>query len=353
MATILIEGFDHSGTIADFGGKGWQSVVNGATAGINSMQVGRLSGRSVRINPGNNVVGPITGAMIKALPATYTTLFAGFAFQYNSTLTDSPIFQFQQVGGAAVASVWLQNSTGRLYVTNAAGSTVATGSTILAVNTWYYIELEVVVAGASGTCELRLNGIAGEVPSTTGNFGSTAIGRIQFSYWGPANSSGLYGYFDDIYVADSTGAAPRNTFMGDNRVETLYPVADGANTAWTPSSGTAHWSRVNETTPDGDTTYVSSSNPGDRDSYQYNSLSTLVGVVHGVQTNLLARKDDAAARQIADVIRMGGTNYDGTTTAGLTTSYLYYSTIHNQAPTGSDWTISSVNTTEFGVKEVT
>jgi hypothetical protein len=140
--------------------------------------------------------------------------------------------------------------------------------------------------------------------------------------------------------------------MGDNRVETLYPVADGANTAWTPNSGTAHWSRVNETTPDDDTSYVSSSTPGDRDSYVYGSLSTLTGSVHGVQTNLRARKDDAAARQVADVIRIAGTNYDGTTTGGLTTSYLYYSQIHNQAPTGSDWTIAGVNTTEFGVKEV-
>ena len=351
MATVLIEGFDHGTTAAQFNVKGWTFSIPGTSrAGVVSFPTGRLSGRTLRLTTGNDVVGPLIVSALKTLPATYTTLTAGFAFRYDQRQTDSTIFTLSTTAGATVANIVLLNSNGHLAVTNSGGTTIATGTTALTTNTWYYIELKIVV-GASGSCELHLNGVPGEIAQTTGNFGTTAIGRVQVAYYAPANNGGFNGDFDDIYIVDSTGTA-RNSFLGDNRVETLYATADGNSLAWLPDSGTAHFSRTNENSPDDDAGYVSSQTPGDRDTYKFAPLTTTVGVVNGVQVNLRARKDDAAARQIASVIREGATNYDGVTTGGLTTTYVYYSQIYNQDPTGTDWTIASVNAAEYGVKEV-
>ena len=43
---------------------------------------------------------------------------------------------------------------------------------------------------------------------------------------------------DDLYICDGTGSAPHNTFLGDCRVDTLLPTADGTAQQWTPSTGT-------------------------------------------------------------------------------------------------------------------
>ena len=345
MTLQLIEGFDHYNSSSLAGRKSWVTGSPWASGG------GRLGGGCLNANIGSNSPGPATIGN-KLLPSTYTTLIAGFAFNWINESTDSRIFIFQN-SGSIIASLILRWSDKILLVQNGSGTTIATGVTPLIQNVWYYIEVKLVINGASGTCEVRLNGVTGEIASTTGNFGSTACNQINMQI-GSTTVPGsiLQHLYDDMYVLDTSGASPRNTWLGDVRVETSYPTSDGAHTAWIPNSGTTHFNRVNQNPPDDDTTYVSSSNPGDIDTYGMSS-TTLSGTIFGVQTNLYARKDNANARQIAPVIRQAGTDYVGTTSAGLSTSYIYYSQIYNQDPTGSDWTIASVNADEFGVKEIT
>jgi hypothetical protein len=49
---------------------------------------------------------------------------------------------------------------------------------------------------------------------------------------------------------------------------------------------------------------------------------------------------------------MGSSDFVGLTSAGLSTSYLYYSQMYERDPTATDWTIASVNAAQFGIKEV-
>jgi hypothetical protein len=128
------------------------------------------------------------------------------------------------------------------------------------------------------------------------------------------------------------------------------PNGAGAHSAWTPNGATPNYACVDETTADGDTTYVSDSTPGDIDTYAFADVDASA-TVYGVQTNLYARKDDAGTRQIAPVVRQSGTDYVGTTVT-LGSSYSFYSQIYNQDPTAADWTAAHVNADEFGVKEI-
>ena len=97
-----------------------------------------------------------------------------------------------------------------------------------------------------------------------------------------------------------TGGSANNDFLGDVRVETLFPTADGANTAWTPSAAGSHFNKVNEATgtfPDGDTTYVADATPGDRDTYVMSDLAAAAGNVYGVRAKIhVARTTPAPVR---------------------------------------------------------
>lgn len=333
MAVVLIDGFDHY-TSAQATAKGWNAVFS-------SMPAGRFGGQAARFSSGVTV-------RTKLLPSTYSTLIAGVAFR-TAALGSSVDF-FQLMSGATATCRLSFNASGKLQVRNSGGTVIATGTTTFAPNVWNYFETKVFVnvgTPASGTVEVHVNGNSGspEIASTAGNFGSTLLDTIGVLANGTNNVD-----FDDLYVADTTGSAPQNTFLGDSRVTTVFPNGDGAHTAWTPTGGGSHSTQLDETTPDDDVTYVADGVAGDIDTYTMGDIDGLA-TVYAVQTNLYARKDDANTRQIAPVIRQSATDYVGTTVT-LASTYAFYSQIYNQDPTAAAWTATNVNADEFGVKEI-
>src|SRR6266404_5902000 len=220
MAVVLIEGFDFF-----------------TPAQAPREVPGRFDGKSAL---------PPAGYFARSLPSTYTELYAGFAFRPGSRQV-SDIYALRDSGTNNVCRVRVvaSGSDFVLALLNSGGTVIATGTTKLFDNVWHYIEIHCLINGASGSCAMRLDGVAGEIPDTTGNFGTNAITAIAIN---GVNNTGSN--FDDMYVVDTTGSAPRNTYLGDVRIETLFPTSDGAHSQWAPNSGTTHFSRVNETTPD-------------------------------------------------------------------------------------------------------
>jgi hypothetical protein len=323
MALIFIEGFDHM-TATQVIAKGWNAVFSSVGAGRFDGQSAALSASVARSHP---------------LPSNYSTIIAGTAFKEAS---GTDFFRLQ--AGATATCRISTNASNFLQVRNSGGTVIATGTTALIGGNWNYIEAKLFINGASGTIEIHLNG-AIEIVSTTGNFGSTNIDTI-----GMVGDSSVVLSWDDMYACDTTGSAPNNTFLGDVRVETVFPTGAGSHTAWTPNGAASNWQCVDETTPDGDSTYVSDSTPGDLDTYATGNIDG-GATVYGVQTNLYARKDDAAIRQIAPVIRQGVTDYVGNTVT-LSSSYAFFSQLYNQDPTPANWTAINVNADEFGIKEI-
>lgn len=338
MAVVLIEGFDHlSNSLITT--KGWSSGVSSLVTGRYPAPTGSAPSMAANINfpdPGTT----------KILPSSYTTLILGIAFYNLYDLTfgtaNGPIELGNSGGPVVVVSL---NSNRKLQVSNSTPTIIATGTTNINVNTWYYMELKIFINGASGTCEVHLDG-ATEIASTVGNFGSTALDRItiQTSHLGPQIA------FDDVYICDTTGAGPRNTFLGPARVITPIPNGVGNYSQWTPNGASPNYACVDESPPDGDTTFVSSLTPGQLDSYQVGDVP-LGATIFGVQPCIYARKDDANTRQIAGLIRQAGTDYIGNTFTE-SASYVDFTQIYNQDPTGVDWTVATFNADEFGQKEI-
>lgn len=331
QSVVLIEGWDHfQASLATT--KGWSSNPT-------SVQTGRLAGQCARL-------GSTTTS--KNFPGTYTTAICGFAFRINTIgVTTTAIFTLRATTTNTCQIVI--TTLGKLEVRNSSNTTIATSTVTLAANNWYFIEAKFVINGASGSVRLDINGGA-DIGTTTGNFGSTGVDNVLLT----SSGGGVNYDFDDIRVGNGTTGSLAD-FLGDTRVEAIVPTADGASEAWTPSTGSDSYALVDEmsgTFPNGDTDYLSSSTANQRSTFDMGTLSVSAGSVYALQTNMYARKDDAGTREIASVIRHGGTDYDGTTKS-LSTTYAYYSQVYEAMPNADALSISNVNAAEFGIKLVT
>lgn len=237
------------------------------------------------------------------------------------------------------------DAIGRLVVSNGSGTVLGTSAPVINLNVWHYIEFQATINNTTGTYEVRVDmtNVLSGTGADTQNSANASANIVKLT----STQTGTH--FADFYCNDATGSAPNNTFWGDTRIQPLLPSGAGATTQWTPSAG-SNFQNVDDATPDGDTTYNSSSTLNQVDTYAYSNLTPTAGTVFAVQVLTYARKDDAGTRSIAPVIRHSGTDHVGTTQS-LSTSYQYHAEIHEENPgTAAAWTIAEVNAAEFGVK---
>lgn len=317
MTLIFMEGFDDGLTSA----KGWN-------------------------NFGGNFVGGRFGG--KAAISQWSTTTRTYPGALSSTIYIGAAFSFSQI--TATYSM-LTNGMARVTLVN--GGYVALyrsdNNTQVAISAmpawsgagvWRYIELK--HTPSTGACEIRVDGVL-RVSGTVPTAASVATLAIE------CQGSGAQTYVDDLYVLDSTGTV-NNTYLGDVRVQTLLPSADGANTAMAPDSGTTHYNRLSEATPD-TTSYVASSSIGVKDSYKYQQLTANTASVYGVAVTSYASKDAPVAAGLATLVRLGATDYANAQPQNLSASWVAGTDLYQTRPSDSaPWTTSDVNTAEFGVQ---
>ena len=342
MALRFIDGFDHYAT-ADLPEK-WTSVF-GATA-IHATN-GRRGTGALRIDQYSEW-------------ATLTldnqaTWILGFAIRIAALPTS----------GSAMIIDWRENASvqcrldllasGALVVMRGGTTQIATSPpALMTLNVFHYLELLLTFHGTTGVAALRVNGI--EQFNVTGLNTITSANAYANILRLGNQSSGVGGtigtsYIDDLYLCDGTGSA-NNTFLGDCRVDTLLPNGDGSNSAWTVSTGTTHSTLVDETTPNDDTDYLSTSTAGARDTHTLGNLGAMTSpTVRGVQHSFSARKDDAGTREVKSCLKSGATTQVGTVTHSLTSAYAYYKTIWETDPnTSAAWTTSAIDALEAGME---
>jgi hypothetical protein len=214
---------------------------------------------------------------------------------------------------------------------------------------WNYIEMKVGISPTDGTFALRLNGVSipGIADKTGLNTGTGTINRLVFNpdfTWGRM-------LVDDIYVASGSGSV-NNDFLGDVRVETLYPTASGTYSDFSrggTDSG-SNWSQTDEAVVNDDTDFVYSSTVGHKDLYTMSNLNTATGTVYGVQADIRAKKSDSGTRGLAGYLRVGASEAETSSYGAIATSYQFHREVMENKPGGTGWTISDVNGLEFGVK---
>lgn len=334
MSLIFADGFDWYRT-AD-GIKRWTYFGSGSV-GI-SAAVGRApTGQGISVPQSNN------GQVYKQFGVDYVQGIVGFAMYSPGAVANRNIFTILD-GTSEQISVRTNGSS--VPIVSRAGTTLATGTTVLSTSTWYYVELKFTINNTTGVVELKLNG-ASEIASTSSlNTRATANTRwngVQLS----ANNQATMN-FDDIYVLDSA-ASPNDTFLGPVQVVARYPDGNGNHADWTPNGG-SNMGAVSETFEDGDVTFNASATANDIDTFTMQDLPVASGTVAAVQQHTVAAQEGGAARTIAALFRIGSTDYVGAS-VGLSTSYQFLTQVWDVSPaTSTAWTVSEVNGAESGYK---
>lgn len=336
MALIFADSFDHYTATAD---KAYVSNTNGT---IQASQ-GRFGTSALRVVQ--------QGSIEWVLPSAKTTLGVGFAYRFDTVPTGNSTF-FSFFDGAATEHVRLEINSSRFIRATRAGTLLGSAGTIqLNTNQTYYIECKVTIDDSTGVVVVKVNEVTDINLSSqdTRNGGNASVDRIRPSTVG--FQSGTANFFDDLVVWDTTGGSPTNDFLGDVRVEALFPNGNGNSSQLVGSDGnsTDNYLLVDEAAPNSDTDYVESSTVGDKDTYAYGNLTPTTGTVYGVQIDPFAKKTDAGTRSIVSVARHSGTEVDGPVKT-LTSTYQYFPDIRETKPGGGAWSISDVNGAEFGVK---
>ncbi len=331
MALLFMDGVAHYSNVA----QKWNSTSGGPSIASGPPGVKALS-----------LSGGSGGQSVSKSIASTSEVIVGCRIKYNIIPNgDRGIIRLQE--SSAIHLDVRIAATGQLRVTRN-GTTLATGTTALTAGSIYYIELRGLINDSTGQYELRINGVT-EVSGTsadTRNGGTGIVDTVVF-HTGVDNGS-INLLVSDIYICNAAGSL-NNTFLGDVKVETLYPTGAGTTTNFTPSAG-SNYQNVDDVTPDGDSTYNTDATAGDKDTFAMGDLATTAGSVLAVQQIVCCRKDDAGSRTLHTVMRSGGTDYEGGDTA-VGDSYANVFGLRETNPaTSAAFTISDVNGMEAGYK---
>lgn len=327
MALLFYDSFDHYVT-ADILKK-W-NTSSGASY-VTIVSGGRNSSNAIQMYNG--------GYYVTKTIANSATVLVGCAV-YPVTLSTQPFISLLD-GSNSHADLRLDGSQ-RITITRN-GTLLETSTFTFTSSRWYFIEFRVTIDN-SGSWEVRCNGTTilsgtGDTRNDSGNAYANMVKLANLS--GGASSQTL---FDDVYIRDDS------TFMGDCRVDALLPNGDGTYSTWVASSG-SDYQCVDEANPNDDTDYISSATAAEASNFTFPDI-TGTATIKATQVCMYARKDNAGSRNIMEICRSGGSDYDGTSQA-IGDSYLFYREIRETNPkTASAWDIASVNAAEFGVELV-
>jgi hypothetical protein len=349
MTVIWIDGFDmYNGAGANTGLLGrWNSTFAGTGSSV-SITSGRFGGQAFRATGAANITNAANGARaIFDGVGSHTSISVGFAHRLGTLTMTSRTFELANTSLTSQCGMGITVAGAPYVYTGAGGSTLATGSAgLVLINAWNYFELEIVLGSTTGSISLYMNGSLVCSATNVNTFAAGTGGYNAFAAIGMQTVTGGVGTnydFDDIYVNDTS------TRLGERRIETLRPSAD-SSVVFTPNSGGTNFSRVNETTVDGDTSYVSSSNVGDRDLYAIGSLSTTPTTIDAISVVSFSEKTDATTRAIYHSVQSNGTDSDGSSIS-LNATYQRYDRLMTTDPhTSAAWTASGVNNLLIGPK---
>lgn len=242
-------------------------------------------------------------------------------------------------------SVRLNIHVGAMELVNALGTIVARASGPWLENGhWSLIEMQVDCVN-SGTATVYVDGA--QVISVSG---------IDFLY-ATATVPNAVRFFDGItntdvdyfYVNDSSGSAPFNGLLGDVRVETVIPDADGATANWTASAG-SNFQCVDDALGayNDDTDYISSSTTNQDNYVSMATLSAASNILFSLHT-ALARNDGSGSIQLRT--DSGGTVV-ATADLTLSTSYAWKRKFDFVDPnTAAAWaSVTPLNSAVWGVR---
>jgi hypothetical protein len=322
---------------------------------------------------GNSVLFvPVGGSIYKTVShqSEYTV---GFNVNLSSSLGVGAGDLFKFLNNSTIMCSLKVNSDGSMvvYAFNNPGSVVLTTGVLLNANQDNYIELQAICSVYSTNklrmfAELWVNGVSQgsatldtsvlvtSLITQTGIFGTNptpqspaVFNRIGFFSGTVTSGQAL---FSDTYLNNAQGTTNTDTF-GIVEVD-AYPLPDGDGGVlqWTPLGGFGtHFSQINVLPAPGLSSYVSSSTPGQRDSYTWQDIVSFSGTVKTVQLSYSAKATAEGLRTFQSTIGNTGSEEQGTE-VGLPGDFVYSHQCFDIDPaTSLPWTRVGFNAKQFGI----
>ena len=275
-----------------------------------------------------------TQRITKTVAPGDATCIIGASWHADSGATSQPSL-FAILDGATRQITLNLNTDMTLRVArgNFGGTALGTTTKVVAQNTWYTIELKVLIHASAGTVDLKVDGVSWL--SLTGQNTRNSATAQWTAFEVGAQSSELTFNYAELYVLDGVASAdathPANNFLYPYRMDPSYVTGAGTTTMFTPSAG-ANWQNVDED-PVNTTDYNTSTAAADKDTFVTQD-APVAGVLLGYQVNVFCQKTDAGVCTVAAVIRSGGTDYVSAAQA-VSTTFAYVSFPYSVDPATS------------------
>lgn len=356
MTLLFADGFDHyKGGGTDEQGEyhlKWIGTKIGYMdqSSIQNSTPRRVGGRYLHCSTTNPYV-------VAALPAV-DTLIVGFALrtylppkQPPVNVTNAPVFFGSALSEFEFGVVLGEDGSLVAVRRHVTGNTVlgVTRAGVILGGNWHYVEVKGKIHDSAGIITIKVDGETElELTGVDTKYVSDTISTVHLAP--PSGGSD----FADVYICDTNGAV-NNDFLGDVRVDTLYPTADGHYSEWDPYTGEVltpgtHYDRVDDPHDIDETDYVETDVAGEAESYAFEDLSLLGADVFGVIVNTVAKKTDAGFRALSALARIGSTDY-WEDAHYISNAYWTHQHILELNPaTLAAWNESEINAAEFGFK---
>lgn len=348
MSLVFVNGFDDNMHSATLTGTAPSFSTTIFRTGTTSFQMGTSSAIT------NQAQLPLPGG-------GDATVVVGFAGSFPSTTNLSCMLAiFESDNGATThVTVVMVPATGVLTVYRGTAAGTVLGSTTLsgaaiATSTWGYWEVKCILSDTVGEVHVRYNGTA--VLDLTGqdtkNAGTkTVIDTVCYPMGAGTGAPTMN--TDDFYVVTGTGTP--NDFLGDCKVQTLYPTGNGdfSQMLGSDADSVNNYALVNETGAPVTTSYVEDSTAGDRDFYQMGDVAlAATATILGVQvTGWCSNADGGSGRSAILGVRQGSTEALSANQALTAATFLAVRGVFTADPaTGAAWTQAGVNSAQAGVQ---
>lgn len=374
MTIYFLDGFDNYGS-KSYVSSSWDAVnldnfFTSIDAGRNPSPTSSVPSNSLSIY-GDDYIR-------KNLYGSYSQFLIGFAFKftsYPSTNNSTILKLFHE--GSTISSLALSPS-GRLIINDKDGNQIFdTVSGLLATNNWYFIEFKVKTE-TTQSLGLRVNGVGriqgvGNPSEAIGSGLDFASGLItetditHFVLYGQMEGFSQIGnaFYDDLYVDVASSLSSSNlipgslgTFINDAQVMTFLPVQDDYVSGFITetSSSSNLFESINDTTPDDDTTHISSTISGSLATFNYdfNIMSSSVNIIAYAGSMYAKKLGAEASASIKFVVSSssGRTDLD-TIEERLTSNYHYYNSTVDNSQAITPITRNDLINHKFGVKDGT
>ena len=349
MSILFFDGFDYYGNSSTAFGPGGRHWDQGSGGQLTS---GRFGGQA--LVPVSNDIGGLEPTT-KTLPTNYAELIVGFAMSVTSfTGIVYPFLTFMD-HSTPQCSLWVDPTSTTITMRTGRGNgfgdtTLGDSGYVPPLDLWFYLEVGVTI-GNPGGFSIYINGTLIYTNSLvqTQQSGSSTTNQIQLCCMA---TNAVPHVIDDLYVLDPLDLTNNITYLGEVRVQTQYPDAEGYEDDFLSSTSSQNYTNV-----DANATYAEnghfnySGTVNAIDEYTIANF-TIAGTIFAVQSNLSFRKDDVGNRTIAPLLRTASVNYLGSNYLCFS-SYTYAGAMWEINPnTTLPWLLTDLNNAEFGIKVI-